>query len=302
MPISNSETVDTLIPVYSKSLFFKMNNVFKNRAPFSILMWLYMNKVGLNVEDVIAGFNLSRASAFRYCRMLADANVVERIWDVAEKDIRAYARNRFVISEYGRRLIETLFSLEEGVRTSDVTDLESRKEWELSEQVSGKLEKRLTRRLADYEHTKKFEDFIFKLISNEYADIRDRTVHILWARAGSNAVIVWSKNKTDTIRCNIAVTKWPEPAILGLLSHELSHIALGTDLHDELQADEDVISRGLGHYLAIERAFTKKYSDHVLRDGEDRYLGYNSIRKQLKSHQVKELDRLLSEIEMEVPS
>ena len=105
----------------------------------------------------------------------------------------------------------------------------------------------------------------------------------MWAREGANAAIVWSQNKVDTIRCNIAVTEWPEPAILGLLSHELSHITLGTDLHDEIQADEDVIARGLGHYLAIERAFTNKY------------FGYTSIRKMLKSHLVKQLDKLMSE-------
>jgi hypothetical protein len=286
MPISNSETVQ---------IFFKMNNVFKNRTTFSILMWLYENEVGLDVEDVIAGFNLSRASAFRYCRMLADANVVERIWDVTEKDIRAYARNRFVISEYGRQLIDTLFSLEKTIQPTELTDPEFQKEWKLRNQVSDKLEKRLATRLADYVHTRRFEDLIFVLISKEYSDIRDRTVQIIWSRAGPNAVIVWSQNKTDVIRCNIAVTEWSEPAILGLLSHELSHIALGTDVHSELQADEDVIARGLGLYLAIERAFTNKYSDHVLRGGEDRYLGYDSIRKLLKSHDVKKLDHIMSE-------
>ncbi|MHA2046296.1 MAG: hypothetical protein ACW99G_16040, partial [Candidatus Thorarchaeota archaeon] len=246
MPISNSDTVlkegNKLLPVHSRSVFFKMNNVFKNRMTFSILMWLYENEVGLNVEDVIAGFNLSRASAFRYCRMLADAKVVERIWDVTEKDIRAYARNRFVISNYGRNLVDTLFSLEETSPPSEESGPEAQKEWKLRNQASVKLDKRLKRRLADYEHTKRFQDYIFTLMSNEYSDIKDRTVHIIWARAGPNAVIVWSQFKTDTIKCNIEVTEWPEPAILGLLSHELSHIALGTDLHDELQADEDVIA------------------------------------------------------------
>jgi hypothetical protein len=303
MPISNSETVqddvENLVPVYSRSVFFRMNNVFKNRMTFSILMWLYENEVGLNVEDVIAGFNLSRASAFRYCRMLADANVVERVWDVTEKDIRAYARNRFVISKYGRKLIDTLFALEKTRQPIEVTDPETQ-EWKIRDQVSAKLDKRLAGRLADHVHTKRFEDYIFTLMSNEYTDIKDRTVHILWAREGANAVIVWSKDKTDTIRCNIAVAEWPEPAILGLLSHELSHISLGTDIHDELQADEDVIARGLGHYLAIERAFTNKYSDHVLRGGKDRYLGYTTIRKRLKSRKIKQLDKLILDHGIEV--
>lgn len=299
MPISNSETIqqemEKLIPIYSSSLFFKMNNVFKNRTTFSILMWLYENEIELNVEDVIAGFNLSRASAFRYCRMLADAEVTQRIWDVAERDIRDYVKNRFVISEYGRRLVELLFSLEQTTQPIELNDSESQQEWKLREQVEEKLEKRIAGRLADYVHTKKFEDFIFTLMSNEYADIKDRTVHIIWTRTGPNAVIVWSKNKVDTIKCNIAIADWPEPVILGLLSHELSHIALGTDLHSELQTDEDVIARGLGHYLAIERAFTKKYSDYILRDGEDRYLGFTSIKKRMKSKEVRKLNRLLTE-------
>lgn len=299
MPISNFETIylemEKLIPIYSKSLFFKMNNVFKNRTTFSILMWLYDNEVGMNVEDVIAGFNLSRASAFRYCRMLADAGVVTRIWDVAEKDIRAYARNRFVISKYGKRLIETLFSLEKNIEPLEFADTESQ-EWTLREEVSAKLDRRIARRMANHVHTKKLEDIIFTLMGKEYTDIKDRTVHIVWSRAGANASIIWSKDKVDTIRCSIVIQEWPEPAIIGLLSHELSHIVLGTNLHFELQADEDVISRKLGHYLAIERAYTKKYSDHIIREGEDRYLGYTSIRKKLKSREVKKLDKLLSNL------
>ena len=286
MTISNSETIH--------SVFYRMHNIFKNRAAFSILIWLHENEIGLNVEDIIAGFNLSRASAFRYCRMLADADVVDRVWDVAEKDIRTYARNRYVINKYGRKLIDTLFSLEKTTKPIEVTEVETQ-EWNLRTEVSAELDRRIAGRLADHVHTKRFEDLIFKLISKEYAEIKDRTIHILWSREGANAVIVWSQNKTDSIRCNITVTEWPEPAIIGLLSHELSHIALGTDLHDELQADEDVIERGLGHYLAIERAFTNKYSNYILRDGEDMYLGYNSIRKRLNSREVELLDKMISD-------
>jgi hypothetical protein len=226
--------------------------------------------------------------------MLADANVVDRVWDVAEKDIRTYAKNRYVINKYGRKLVEMLFSLEKTAKPIKVTESEIQ-EWNLRTKVSAELDKRIAGRLADHVHTIRFEDLIFKLMNKEYAEIKDRTIHILWSREGANAVIVWSQDKTDSIRCNIAVTKWPEPAIIGLLSHELSHIALGTDLHDELQADEDVIERGLGHYLAIERAFTNKYSDHILRDGEDMYLGYASIRKRLKSREVKLLDKMISD-------
>jgi hypothetical protein len=289
MPISNSKTVQTevakLIPFYSNSLFFKMHNVFKNRTTFSLLLWLYENEGGFNVEDVIAGFNLSRSSAFRYCRMLADAKVVNRTWDVAEKDVR-----------------DALLFLEKSTQSIHMNDSESRirsqKDWNLRNQISGKLESQISGRLEDYPHTRKFEDFIFTLMSKEYGDIKDRNVNVVWGRTGANAVIIWSQNKSDIIRCNVAVRDWPEPAIFGLLSHELSHIALGADLHSELQADKDVIARGLGQCLAIERAFTLKYADHIIGEGKDKYLGYKSIKKLLKTHEVQQLDSLMSDLGM----
>ncbi len=306
MPISNFETVQTevakLVPFYSNSLFFKMHNVFKNRTTFSLLLWLYENEGGFNVEDVIAGFNLSRSSAFRYCRMLADAKVVERTWDVAEKDVRAYAKNRFVINDYGTKLIDALLSLEKSTQSIHMDDSESQirsqKDWNLRNQISGKLESQISGRLEDYPHTRRFEDFIFTLMNKEYDDIKDRNVNVVWGRTGANAVIIWSQNKSDIIRCNVAVRDWPEPAIFGLLCHELSHIALGADLHSELQADKDVIARGLGHYLAIERIFTRKYADHIIGEGKDKYLGYESIKKLLKSNEAQQLDSLLSDLGM----
>ncbi|MHA1930617.1 MAG: hypothetical protein ACTSV2_18765 [Candidatus Thorarchaeota archaeon] len=157
-------------------------------------------------------------------------------------------------------------------------------------QTSGKLE--------DYIYSRKLEDNIYTLMKRAYADIIDRTVKIVWGSTETNAVIIRSQNKSDTIRCNRAIRDWPESAIIGLLSHELSHISLRSELHTELQTDKDVIARGVGHYLAIERAFTNKISDHVLREGEDRYLGYASIRKLLKFQEVQQLDRLMSELEM----
>lgn len=116
MPISKHDTVQTdiekLVPFVSSHIFYTMNNVFRNRTVYSILLWLYEHEQGLNAEDVIKGFNQSRASAFRYCRMLVDAKVVDRTWDIAEKDQRAYAKNRFVINEFGRVLIDALKTLE----------------------------------------------------------------------------------------------------------------------------------------------------------------------------------------------
>jgi len=62
-----------------------------------------------------------------------------------------------------------------------------------------------------------------------------------------------------------------------------------------------VIARGLGCFLAIERAFTRKYADHIIGNGKDRYLGYESIRKLLTSGQVTQLDILMSDLGMSAP-
>ncbi|MHA1481147.1 MAG: hypothetical protein ACTSQZ_06970 [Candidatus Thorarchaeota archaeon] len=155
-----------------------------------------------------------------------------------------------------------------------------------------------TGKLDDCIQSRKFEDYVYTLMCEAYSEIKDRTVRIEWGRATANAVIIWSQNKIDIIRCNRAVRNWPEPVLYGLLSHELSHIALGANLHLEIQADRDVIDRGLGPYLAIERLYTNKHSDHILREGEDRYLGYMSIRKLLSSDEVHKLEGLMLDLRM----
>jgi len=153
-----------------------------------------------------------------------------------------------------------------------------------------------TGKLDDYIQSRKFEDYIYILLNKAYPEIKDRNVRIEWGRAVANAAIIRSQNKTDIIRCNRTVRNWPEPVLYGLLSHELSHIALRVNLHNEFQADRDVIERGLGPYLATERLYTNKQTDHILRDGEDRYLGYISIRKLLSSSEVHQLDTLMSDL------
>ncbi|MFX0107968.1 MAG: hypothetical protein ACFE7R_06780 [Candidatus Hodarchaeota archaeon] len=161
---------------------------------------------------------------------------------------------------------------------------------------------KVTGKLADFLESRRFEDYIYTLVTLAYSDIKDRDVKVVWGSIGPNAVVISSHKKSDVIRCNRAVRNWPEPALYGLLSHELSHIALGVNLHSELQADKDVIERGLGQYLAVERVLTTKFEDHNLRNGEDRYLGYFSIRKLLKAHEIRQLDILLSNYEIAVDS
>jgi len=147
-----------------------------------------------------------------------------------------------------------------------------------------------------YQITRTLGDYIRTLISYVYTDIEDKNVNVDWGRTQAYAVVIWNQSKPVSIRCNRAIRSWAEPALLGLLSHELSHIALGENSHSEHQTDRDVILRGLGPYLAIERIFTNKYSDHIIRRGQDRYLGYDSIRSLLTKHEENQLDVLMSDI------
>ncbi len=140
------------------------------------------------------------------------------------------------------------------------------------------------------------DEYIHVLKKHAYSDIEDSTVIIEWGQTQAYAIVVWSHGKPALVRCSRIIRKWAEPAILGLLSHELSHIALGANSHNELQTDKDVISRGLGPYLAIERVFTNKYSDHLIKRGRDRYLGYDSIRLSLTEHETSQLDALMADI------
>jgi hypothetical protein len=62
-----------------------------------------------------------------------------------------------------------------------------------------------------------------------------------------------------------------------------------------------VLSRGLGPYLAVERVFTGKYDDHILRGGKDRYMGYSTIGSVLNPRETVLLDRLLEDFRL-IPS
>ncbi|MDF1540737.1 MAG: hypothetical protein P1Q69_17710 [Candidatus Thorarchaeota archaeon] len=147
-----------------------------------------------------------------------------------------------------------------------------------------------------YPISKTLDEYVHTLKKHAYSDIEDNNVNIEWGKTQAYAVVIWSHGNPTLIRCNRSVRRWPEPALLGLLAHELSHIALGADSHNEHQTDRDVISRGLGPYLGIERVFTNKYSDHVIQKGRDRYLGYDSIRLSLTNHEINQLDALMADI------
>jgi hypothetical protein len=135
------------------------------------------------------------------------------------------------------------------------------------------------------------------LISSAYPELHKSEIIPSWGRTSCFAQIRWDDGKDQiSIRFNKKVKKWHESGIIGLVSHELSHPAQKGAGLSELKTDRDAISRGFGPYLAIERVYTGKFEDHLVRRGKDRYLGYRSIRTQLTQLECQQLDMLLSKI------
>ncbi|MHA1930251.1 MAG: hypothetical protein ACTSV2_16900 [Candidatus Thorarchaeota archaeon] len=143
------------------------------------------------------------------------------------------------------------------------------------------------------------ERVVSDLVTYAYNDLDSKRFIIKIAKISSFACITWDSNQ-DTIRltCNRIIMNWHEAPIIGLLAHELSHPASKKGEQKEESTDLDVIERGLGSYLAVERIMTNKYTDYVIRKGKDRYLGYNTIRDYLDMQELDHLDRLLSDIRL----
>ena len=135
------------------------------------------------------------------------------------------------------------------------------------------------------------------LVDLAYPELRMSDIKAMWSSTNCFATISWNQNlESIRIRCNRTTKKWHEAALLGLLSHELSHTVQKQSKNAEMKADLDAIKRGMGIYLAIERIFADKYEDHVIKRGRDRYLGYSSIRAYLFKTELEQLDRLLVEM------
>ncbi len=136
-----------------------------------------------------------------------------------------------------------------------------------------------------------------RLVRLAYPELRKSSITVTWGRTSSFAQIWWDKSSDKiSIRVNRDVKLWHDAAVTGLISHELSHPTLKDGGMRELQTDRDVLSRGLGLYLAIERLFAGKYDDHIICSGRDRYLGYESIRLKLTNLETQQLDTLLFKI------
>jgi hypothetical protein len=138
-----------------------------------------------------------------------------------------------------------------------------------------------------------------RLIKTAYPELNPNQVRIEWGRTSSFATVSWTQEFNEIrIKCSNETKRWPEPAIIGLLSHELSHPAQMKNTQSERSTDLDVVERGLGPFLGVERLFTGKYEDHVIKKGMDRYLGYRSIRQLLSETEMMHLDALLEDLRL----
>jgi len=110
----------------------------------------------------------------------------------------------------------------------------------------------------------------------------------------SLARVSWREGQSlARVRVHPQVMGWPHPVVTGLLAHELAHPIVGLEASPEQRADRECVRRGLGVYLAVERAFLGRFQDEVLRRGADRYLGYTTLRSMLSSTEKRTLDRLI---------
>ena len=138
-----------------------------------------------------------------------------------------------------------------------------------------------------------------RLIDVAYPELSANQIRIGWGRISSFATISWNQDFKDIrIKCSRETKTWHEAPLIGLLSHELSHPVHKGKSGSEERTDLDVIERGLGTYLGVERLFTGKYEDHIIRKGRDRYLGYRSIRNLLSDTELKHLDTLLKQLRL----
>lgn len=146
---------------------------------------------------------------------------------------------------------------------------------------------------------REINSLVERLVKYVYLEFQDSKIEAGWGKTNCFATISWNQNlKEVKIRCNNETRLWHDAALFGLLSHELSHPTSKPRLDSEMHTDMDVIERGLGVYLAVERIIAGKYDDHVIKRGKDRYLGYSSIRGLLFEQELIHLDTLLLEMRL----
>lgn len=142
-------------------------------------------------------------------------------------------------------------------------------------------------------------DLVQQLVSEAYPELQDQDIIAKWGRTASFAIVTWTPNERGIgIICHQKTKKWHEAALIGLLAHELSHPVKYGTINSEEVIDLDVIERGLGPFLAVERAVTGKYEDYRIHSGRDRYLGYRTIRTYLTDEELQQLELLLRDMRL----
>lgn len=137
-------------------------------------------------------------------------------------------------------------------------------------------------------------NLVGRLVNHAYQELKGRSIRISWEKLNSYAEVRWrDENSPIIIKCDKSVSEWHDAAQTGLIAHELSHPAQRYHNIGEYQTDMDVIRRRLGIYLAFERVTTGRYNDNLVNRGRDRYLGYETIRKQISDFEKMQLDKLM---------
>ncbi len=132
-----------------------------------------------------------------------------------------------------------------------------------------------------------------RLVNHAYLELSKYKINAVIKCTSAFALVRWSRHETN-IRLTLdkQVLKWHDAQLTGLIAHELSHVALGAKSSEE-SVDRDVIERGLGVYLAIERVMSGRHEDQMIARGVDRYLGYRTIRNHLDERELEQLEKLL---------
>ncbi len=157
--------------------------------------------------------------------------------------------------------------------------------------------------MIDMKHQlkKSLPDYLSDIIHYSFPELAGQSYSISWKKIPSFAHVIIGQDGSFQIQCDNVTRSWAEPAMIGLLAHELCHVSLRNKRSGECETDECVIARGLGPYLAVERIYAGKYNDHIVQSGSDRYIGYSTIRKKLEKFELTQLDKLLSDLKL-IPS
>jgi hypothetical protein len=75
----------------------------------------------------------------------------------------------------------------------------------------------------------KLMDLAKRLVSYAYPELSQTKIAIGYGRISSYANVRWGGKGDIQVTCNVNSEDWPEPALIGLISHELSHPAQTRD-------------------------------------------------------------------------